>query len=196
VKKSYKQEQYRSNEEESTLRHFDLQREKKASSRYQKPFDRLVPLSARDIIVGQLTRPCNRYVSWRPEEENEALTGTRVPDLLVELSRFFRGIAPNGEHEEIVETGSPKKSRGRDLFSFMHLDCVTSQDGSARLARSLAAVDEENFFVGKSRAATKWWAIHMTLPKRRVLFRAGDSDKVCAERVRESTENMKGVIPH
>jgi hypothetical protein len=32
---------------------------------------------------------------------------------------------------------------------------VTSQDGSARLARSLAAVDEQNLFVGKSRAATK-----------------------------------------
>ena len=48
----------------------------------------------------------------------------------------------------------------------MHLECVTSQDGGARFARSLAAVDKENFFVGRSRAATKWWAIHTTLPKR------------------------------
>ena len=86
----------------------------------------------------------------------------------------------------------PQQSRGRDLFSFMHLDCVSSQDGGTRLARSLAAVDEENFFLGKSRVATKRWAIHMTLPKRRALFRAGDSDKVCAERERESTENIKG----
>jgi hypothetical protein len=42
----------------------------------------------------------------------------------------------------------------------MHLDSVTPQDGSARLARGLKAVDEENFFVGKNRAVTKWWAIH------------------------------------
>jgi len=62
--------------------------------------------------------------------------------------------------------GLPQKSRGGDLFSFMDLDSVTSQDGSARLARSLKAVDEENFFVGKNRAVTKWWAMHRTLPKR------------------------------
>ena len=60
----------------------------------------------------------------------------------------------------------PEKSRSGDLFSFMHLDSVTSQDGGARLAGCLAAVDEENFFVGKNRAVTKWWAIHTTLPKR------------------------------
>ncbi len=62
--------------------------------------------------------------------------------------------------------GLPQKSRGGDLFSFMDLDSVTSQDGSARLARSLKAVDEENFFVGKNRATTQWrWAIHTTPPK-------------------------------
>jgi hypothetical protein len=52
--------------------------------------------------------------------------------------------------------GLPEKSRAGDLCGFVHLDSVTSQDGSARLARSLAAVDEENFFVGENRAATKW----------------------------------------
>jgi hypothetical protein len=40
--------------------------------------------------------------------------------------------------------GLPQKSPGADLFSFKHLDAMTSQDGSARLARGLAAVDEEN----------------------------------------------------
>ena len=60
----------------------------------------------------------------------------------------------------------PEKSRGGDLFSFMHLDAVSSQDGGARRAGCLAAVDEENFFVGKKPAATKWWAVHTTPPKR------------------------------
>jgi hypothetical protein len=47
----------------------------------------------------------------------------------------------------------------------MYFDFATSQDGSARLARSLAAVDEKNSFVGKNRAATKWWAIHLDTPE-------------------------------
>ena len=48
----------------------------------------------------------------------------------------------------------------------MHLNSATSQNGSARFARSLEAVDEENFFVSKNWAVTKWWAKHTTLPKR------------------------------
>jgi hypothetical protein len=67
----------------------------------------------------------------------------------------------------------PEKSRSGDLFSFMHLDSATSQNGSARLAGSLAVVDEENFFARKGRAATKWWAIHRTLPKRVRPFKEG-----------------------
>jgi hypothetical protein len=62
--------------------------------------------------------------------------------------------------------GLPQKSRGGNLFSFMHLDPATSQDGGASFACSLKAVDEENLFVSKNRAVTKWWAIHTTLPKR------------------------------
>jgi hypothetical protein len=69
----------------------------------------------------------------------------------------------------------------------MHLDSVTSQDGSARIARSLRAVDEENFFVGKSRAAKWRWAIHRTPRNERALFRKNDSNEVCAEKGREST---------
>ena len=81
----------------------------------------------------------------------------------------------------------PEKSRGGDLFSFMHLDAVSSQDGGAHLTRCLAAVDEENFFVGKKPAATKWWAVHTTPPKRARPVEEGDSAKVCAEKGLEST---------
>jgi hypothetical protein len=114
--------------------------------------------------------------------------GTPVHYLTVEFQRFRRGVSANVEHEEIVDMGSPQKSRCGDLFSFMHLNSTTPEDRSARFARSLRAVDEENFFVSKNRAVTKWWAIHSTLPNEHALFRKGDSNEVCADRERESTE--------
>jgi len=121
----------------------------------------------RDIIVGDFIGPGTRQVLWRAEKEDEVLKGTPLHYLTVEFQRFRRGISANVEHEEIVDMGSPQKSRCGDLFSFMHLNCVSSQDGGAHLASCLAAVDEENFLVGKSREATQWrWAIHTTLPKR------------------------------
>src|SRR5216683_4857596 len=114
--------------------------------------------------------------------------GTPVHYLTVEFQRFRREVSAKVKHHKIVDIGLPEKARCGDLFSFMHLDCVTSQDGSAYLTRSLKAVDEENFLVGKSRAATKWWAIHRTPRNERALFRKGDSNEVCAEEGRESTE--------
>src|SRR5882724_4938876 len=92
--------------------------------------------------------------------------GTPEHYLTVEFQCFRREVSANVEHEEIVDMGSPQKSRCGDLFSFMHLDSVSSQDGSAHLAGCLAAVDEQNFLVGKSRAATQWrWAIHKDTPE-------------------------------
>ncbi len=137
-----------------------------SNGRGQEALYRPSPLSARGIIDGDFIGPGTRQVLWRAEKENEVLMGTPVYYLTVEFQRFGREVSANVEHDEIVDMGLPEKSCGGDLFSFMHLDCVTSQDGSAHLARSLAAVDEENFFVSENRAATKWWAIHTTPPKR------------------------------
>src|SRR5216683_2929801 len=144
----------------------DLQRQEKASSSCQKPFDRLVPLSMRGIFASDFTGPGTRQVPRGAHQEGESLTRVRSPNLLVEFERFRRGVSANVEHDEIVDIGLPQKSRCGDLFSFMHLDSVSSQDCSTRLARGLKAVDEENFFVGKNRAVATWWAIHTTLPKR------------------------------
>ncbi len=80
----------------------------------------------------------------------------------------------------------PEKSRGGDLFSFMHLDAVSSQDGGAHLAGSLAAVDEENFFVGRSRRPRSGGR-YIRHPETRTPFEEGDSAKVCAEKGLEST---------
>ena len=110
------------------------------------------------------------------------LKGTPLHYLTVEFQRFRRGISANVEHEEIVDMGSPQKSRYGELFSFMHLDRVSSQDGGAYLARGLAGVDEENFLARKSRTTTKWWwVIHRTPPKRAPLFRRVTCAK-CAPR--------------
>jgi len=79
----------------------------------------------------------------------ESLPWVRCPDLLVEFPRLFRGISPNVEHHEIVYIGLPEKSRCREFVGFIHLNCATAQHGSAHLARSLAAVDEEDSLATK-----------------------------------------------
>jgi hypothetical protein len=105
-----------------------------------------------------------RHVLWRPGEEDDSLPWVRCPNRLVEFERFRRGVSANVEHYEIVDMGLPEKSRGGNLFGDMHLDSVTSQDGSARFARSLKAVDEENSLATK--IGTFWrWLKHSTLPR-------------------------------
>jgi len=101
------------------------------------------------------------------------LMGTPVHYLTVEFQRFRRGVSANVEHDEIVDIGLPQKAGCGESLGFMHLDSVTSQDGSARLTRSLKAIDKENFLVRNNQAATKWWAIHMTLPRRARPFLEG-----------------------
>src|SRR5258708_28312347 len=90
--------------------------------------------------------------------------GTSVHYLAVEFQRFLRGVSAKVEHQEIVDIGLPQKSCGGNLFSFMQLDSASSQDGSARLAPSLAPVDEENFLPGEDPATPKWRALLTTLP--------------------------------
>jgi len=164
---------------------------KMLSGSRQEVLYRLRPLSVRGVIAGDFTWPGTRQVLWGSDEEDDLLAWVRRPNLLVEFERFLRGVSAKVKHQEIVDIGLPEKSCGGNLFSFMHLDSVTSQDGSAYLTRSLAAVDEENFF------AKKWWrAIHTTLPKRaRPFYRKGDSDKVCAEKGRESIEISGNLQP-
>jgi hypothetical protein len=100
---------------------------------------------------------------WGPGEKDNSLPWVRCPNLLGEFERFRREVSASVEHDEIVDIESPQKSCGGNLFSFMHLDCVTSQDGGAHLASCLAAVDQKNFFARESRTATQWrWAIHRT----------------------------------
>jgi hypothetical protein len=70
------------------------------------------------------------------------------------------------EQYQVIQLGLPQKSRCLEALRLMYLDAVTAQDGSAHLARTLIAVDEENRLALKNWSATKWWwAIHTALPK-------------------------------
>src|ERR1700730_4947524 len=97
--------------------------------------------------------------------ERQLARGAGLLDLLVEFARLPRRVSPDVEHYEVIYPGLPKRSRCGDPFGSMHCDSMTPQDRSAYLARSLAAIDEENSRVIENRAA-KGWAIHRTLPKR------------------------------
>src|SRR6266851_9553563 len=146
------------------------------SSCGQEALYRLSPLSARGVTRGDFTGPGTRQVPRGAHQEGELLTRVRSPNLLVEFERFRRGVSANVEHHEIVDMGLPQKACCGEFLGFMHLDSVTPQDGSAYLAGCLAAVDEENFPVSKSRTAAQWrWAIHTTLPKRARPLWEGDS---------------------
>src|SRR5206468_9271164 len=107
------------------------------------------------VTVGGFTGPGTRHVLCGSGEKDDSLPWVRCHNLLVEFERFRRGVSANVEHDEIVDLRLPEKSRCGDLVRFMHLHSVSSQDCSARLARGLKAVDEENFLVGKNRAVTK-----------------------------------------
>jgi hypothetical protein len=161
---------------------------RKTSSSGQGVLYRLSPLTARDIIIGDFAGPCKRQVARRPEKEDEALTRISVFHLTVEFECLFPGVSTNIEHYEIVDMRLPEKSRSRNLFGDMYLDSVTSQNGSAYLAGSLAGVNEKNFLFTKNRAVRHWrWAIHSTLPKRARPLWEEDSAKVCAEKGLAST---------
>ena len=130
------------------------------SSSGEEALYRLTPLPARgvtrgDFTRGDFTRPGTRQVLRWAHQEGELLTRVHSPNLLVEFERFRRGVSANVEHDEIVDMGSPKKACCGEFLGFMHLDSVTPQDGSAYLAGCLAAVDEENSFVRKSRTAAQ-----------------------------------------
>ena len=48
--------------------------------------------------------------------ERRCAAGVRFPDLLVEFRRFFAGVPPNGEHDEIVDRGC-QRNRAAEISS-------------------------------------------------------------------------------
>jgi hypothetical protein len=158
----------------------------KASGSGEKAIYRFTPLPARGVIAGEFTGPRPRQVLRWARQEGELLTRVSSPNLLVEFERFRRGVSANVEHDEIVDMGLPQKSRSGDLFSFMHLDRVSSQDGGTYLARSLAGVDEGELSCPQEPDDHEVAVGHtQDTPETSAPFLEGDSCKVCAEKERE-----------
>lgn len=117
---------------------------------------------------------------------------TCAPNLLVEFECFSGRVPPHIEQYQVIHIGLPQKACCLKALGLMDLDAVGPQDSSARLARRLVTVDEENGLALKNWLATKWWwTIHTTLPKRERNW-AGLSSR----RVRESREIEKHVNRH
>ena len=85
-------------------------------------------------------------------------------DLEVEVESL-RDRSMSIQQYQIVELGSPQKSRSLKAVSRIDLNAATSQDASAHVTGRLVGVDEENFLTIENRA-TKWgWLVHTKLPK-------------------------------
>jgi hypothetical protein len=79
---------------------------------------------------------------------------------------------------QVVELGSPQRSRRLDTVSRIDLDAVISQDASAHVPSALVEVDEENFLVIENRATEWWWLVHPTLPKLARFCSEGKSGRI------------------
>ena len=110
----------------------------------QESPDGCPPLSLRGIDLGDFTRPCSREVDRRPDKEGEVFIRTCAPNLLVEFECFSGQVSPHIEQYQVIHIGLPKKACCLKALGLMDLDAVAPQDRSARLARRLLTVDEEN----------------------------------------------------
>lgn len=119
------------------------------SSGGEEASDGFSPLSTRDFAEGDFTGPRKGQIRRGAYEEGDTLPRTSVFDLLAPVKRFSCVVSANVEQYEIVHEGLPEESRPVEVLHRMHLNPMTSEDASAHLARSLAAVDQKNSPVRK-----------------------------------------------
>ena len=73
------------------------------------------------------------------------LVGARAPDLKIEIEGVSSKMSASVQQYQIVEPGSPQGSRRLEVVGRIDLDAATAQDAGARVAGTLAGVDEEDF---------------------------------------------------
>jgi len=101
--------------------------------------------------------PVAREVDWRPDEKGEALSRTRVLDLLVELERLARKVSADVEEYPVVVMKSLERSGAGEVRGRFNLYAVAPQNTNSYVASRLVVVDEQNLLALKNRvAATKW----------------------------------------
>jgi hypothetical protein len=138
---------------------------KNSSGRGDEAPHRLRPLLRFLFCSHDLGRPSQRQEGRRADEKDNALAGARVLDLDVEVESLSREMSPSSKQYQVVELGSPQRSRRLEAVSRIDLDAATSQDARAHVASALVGIDEENFLVIENRATKWWWLVHPTLPK-------------------------------
>jgi hypothetical protein len=89
-----------------------------------------------------------------------------------------------------------------EAFRSIQFDVVFAQDASARIARGLVRIDEENFLADESRSATQGWLVHTTLPRlesplgERWLGRIVRAEGEGVNRNRDSGSGHPLALPH
>src|SRR5271157_4543563 len=138
---------------------------KNSSGRGDEAPHRLRPLLRFLFCSHDLDRPSQRQEGRRADEKDNALAGARVLDLDIEVENLSREMSTSSKQYQVVELGSPQRSRRLEAVSRIDLDAATSQDARAHVASALLGIDEENFLVIENRATKWWWLAHPTLPK-------------------------------
>ncbi len=175
----------------SYLENYDLVAKKNSSSRSDEAPHRLRPLLRFPFCTHDLGRPSQRQESRRTDEKDHALAGARVLDLDIEVESLSREMSTSRKQYQVVELGSPQRSRRLEAVSRIDLDAATSQDARAHVASALVGIDEENFLVIENRATKWWWLVHPTLPKLARFLSEGRSGRILVLGEMEVKENGK-----
>lgn len=162
-----------------------------SSSRGDEAPHRLRPLLRFLFCSHDLGRPSQRQEGRRADEKDNALAGTRVLDLDIEVESISGEMSTSSKQYQVIELGSPQRSRRLDTVGRIDLDAVTSQDARAHVASTLVGIDEENFLVIENRAAKWWWLVHPTLPKLARFRSEGRSGRILVLGEMEVKENGK-----
>ncbi len=68
-------------------------------------------------------------------------------DLDIEVESLSREMSASRNQYQVVELGSPQRSRRLEAVSRIDLYAVTPQDARPHVATALVGIDEENFLV-------------------------------------------------
>ncbi len=95
-------------------------------------------------------------------------------DLEVEVESLSRDMSTSIQQYQIVELGSPQRSRFAKILGNLHHDALIAQDAGTNVTSALVGVDEEKFLVIENCTAAKWWwLVHPALPR---LARVGEGN--------------------
>ena len=106
--------------------------------------------SSREISPGQVSE----RKSGGSNKKGEALSRTRVLDLLVELERLARKVSADVEEYPVVVMKSLERSGAGEVRGRFNLYAVAPQNANSYVACRLVVVDEQNLLAFKNRVAT------------------------------------------